>query len=71
MESQTLARLDAVDETVPDWWPYATEFPYWRVWRGVAGLLYARRVRSSPPKVLRGKDAADLRDQIRQVDERR
>jgi hypothetical protein len=68
MESETLAGLDAVDEAAPEWWPYAPEFPYWRVWRGVAGLLYARRVRSSPPKVLRGNDAADLRDQIRQVD---
>jgi hypothetical protein len=35
------------------------------VWRGVSGLLYARLMRSSPPLVVRGEDAADLRDAIR------
>jgi hypothetical protein len=49
----------------PDWWPYGAEFPDWHVWRGVAGLLYARKPRSSPPKVVRGESTVDLRDQIR------
>jgi hypothetical protein len=49
----------------PSWWPYATELPYWHVWRGVSGLLYARRLNSSPPVVVRGEDVVDLRDQIR------
>jgi hypothetical protein len=52
-------------EGVPHWWPYAAEFPYWHVWRGVCGLLYARRPRTSPPIVVRGENVVDLRDQIR------
>jgi hypothetical protein len=65
MESGTVTRQEALEEKAPDWWPYAPEFPDWHVWRGVAGLLYARRPRSSPPKVVRGKTTVDLRDQIR------
>jgi len=65
MESETVNRQEALEENVPDWWPYAPEFPDWHVWRGVAGLLYARRPRSSPPKVVRGKTTGDLREQIR------
>ena len=53
---------------VPDWWPYAAEFPRWHVWRGVCGLLYARRPRTSPPVVLRAEDAVDLRDRIRRAE---
>ncbi len=68
MERDTVTSPRKVDDEVPDWWPYAPEFPYWHVWRGVAGLLYARRVRSSPPKVVRAKDVVDLREQIRLVD---
>jgi hypothetical protein len=64
MEHGTVARQEATEDKAPDWWPYAPEFPDWHVWRGVAGLLYARRPRSSPPKVVRGKDTVDLRDQI-------
>jgi hypothetical protein len=67
MECDTASGTAAVDET-PDWWPYAQQFPYWHVWRGVAGLLYARRPRSSPPKVVRGKDLATLRDRIVQAE---
>jgi hypothetical protein len=63
MECDTAPRQAVVDET-PDWWPYAPEFPHWHVWRGVAGLLYARRPRSSPPKVVRGRDSATLREGI-------
>ncbi|HUY49869.1 MAG TPA: hypothetical protein VMV92_29840 [Streptosporangiaceae bacterium] len=59
-----------MDEGTPDWWPYGHEFPYWRVWRGIAGLVYARRVKSSPPRVVRGQDAIDLRDRIRQAERR-
>ena len=63
MVSHSATGATAVDET-PDWWPYAPEFPHWHVWRGVAGLLYARRPRSSPPKVVRGKDLTTLRERI-------
>ena len=40
-------------EDVPVWWPYQAEFPQWRVWRGVGGLLWpgglvpARRLSSA------------------------
>ena len=52
------------DET-PAWWePYAEEFPQWQAWRGVSGLLYARKLETTPPVVVRGEDAVDLRDQI-------
>ena len=43
----------------------AAMFPHWHVWRGIAGLVYARKPLMSPPVVLRGEDPADLRDQIR------
>lgn len=42
----------------------AAEFPAWHLWRGIAGLCYARRMLSSPPVVLRAEDPTDLRDQI-------
>jgi hypothetical protein len=63
MDCDSASGATAVDEA-PEWWPYAPEFPHWHVWRGVAGLLYARRPRSSPPKVVRGKDLTTLRDRI-------
>ncbi len=68
MEPETVTRPRTAGGEAPDWWPYAPEFPYWHVWRGVAGLLYASRMRSSPPKVVRAKDPADLREQIMLVD---
>jgi hypothetical protein len=49
----------------PSWWPYAAELPEWHVWRGISGLVYARWRNASPPVVVRGEDAVDLRDQIR------
>jgi hypothetical protein len=52
--------------TVPLWWePYAGLFPCWYAWEGVNGLLYARRARSSPPKVARGVTPAELADDVR------
>ena len=57
-------------EDVPDWWPYAAEFPQWHVWRGVCGLVYARRPRTSPPLVVRAENAVELRAQIRQAEGR-
>jgi hypothetical protein len=56
---------DGPGSGVPVWWPYAAELPYWHVWRGISGLVYARRLMSSPPRVVRGEDAVDLRDAIR------
>jgi hypothetical protein len=49
----------------PSWWqPYAAEFPGWRAWRAANGLLYARKIDATPPVVVRGEDAVDLRDEI-------
>jgi len=33
----------------------------WHAWAGVGGILYARRERTSPPKVVRASDADGLR----------
>ena len=43
----------------------AAEFPHWHTWAGISGLVYARRLMTSPPAVVPGEDATDLRDQIR------
>lgn len=48
-EEQPSQALGTTHEDVPDWWPYAAEFPHWHVWRGVCGVVYARRPRTSPP----------------------
>jgi hypothetical protein len=68
MDEQPPAWPEGLHEDVPDWWPYAAEFPQWHVWRGVCGLVYARRPRTSPPLVVRGEDAVDLRDEIRRAE---
>ena len=41
-----------------------TDYPCWHVWRGVSGLWYARRPRSSPPVVLRNRIVTGLRAQV-------
>ena len=63
-----LASGGDTQDDVPDWWPYAAEFPHWHVWRGVCGQFYARRLRTSPPIVVRGENAVDLPDKIRQAE---
>jgi len=67
-EPATADQAQAVQETVPDWWAYAREFPHWYVWRGVAGHYYARVRRMSPPRVVRAPNAEDLRDEITRVE---
>lgn len=69
-DEQTPTGTEGTREDIPDWWPYAAEFPQWHVWRGVGGLVYARRPRTSPPVVVRGEDAVDLRDQMRRAEGR-
>ena len=55
----------------PTWWaPFADEFPCWHAWAGVAGLLYVRRPKSSPPVVFRGYTAETLAGQIREYEAR-
>ena len=68
MDNESAIDLVTADGEVPDWWPYAHEFPYWHVWRGIAGLLYARRLMSSPPRVVRSQDPVELREQIMQAE---
>jgi hypothetical protein len=47
------------------------EYPCWRTWAGVAGLLYARRPRSSPPMVVRSVSLAGLRAEIELAERKR
>ena len=69
-DKQPPTGLEATRDDIPDWWPYAAEFPHWHFWRGVSGLMYARRPRTSPPVVVRGEDTEDLRAQMRRAEER-
>lgn len=57
--------MAARDAGVPAWWPYAAELPDWDVWRDICGLVYAQLRDVSPPVLVRGEDAVDLRDAIR------
>jgi hypothetical protein len=68
MDNESAIDLVTADGEAPDWWPYAQEFPYWHVWRGIAGLLYARRLMSSPPRVVSSQDPVELREQIMQAE---
>src|SRR2546430_7439767 len=42
-------------DDIPDWWPFAAQFPHWHSWRGARALEYARRPRTSPPARVRGE----------------
>jgi hypothetical protein len=44
---------------------YRSQFRGWWVWKGIAGILYARLMLSSPPRVVRAESPEDLADQIR------
>ena len=57
-----------VQETIPEWWSHAREYPHWYVWRGVAGHFYARVPRTSPSRVVRALTAEGLRDEIRRAE---
>ena len=70
MQDEQPAASSDMGEDVPDWWPYAAEFPHWHVWRGVCGLVYARRPRSSPPLVVRADNPVDLLAQIRRAEDK-
>jgi hypothetical protein len=68
MERQTGIWPEPGAYDTPDWWPYSAEFPHWRVWRGISGLVYARRIGPHPTVLVSGEDAVDLRDQIKRAD---
>jgi len=38
------------------------------MWRGVAGLLYARRPKTSPPKVVRATNLEELKTRIKKAE---
>jgi hypothetical protein len=38
------------------------------MWKGVAGMLYARRPRTSPPKVVRATTMKDLIDRVKKAE---
>jgi hypothetical protein len=40
------------------------DHPCWHTWVGVGGLLYARKLKSSPPVVYRATDPAELEARI-------
>jgi len=43
----------------------------WECWKGVNGMFYGRRRRSSPPRVLRARNLAGLKSKIRAEEKRR
>ncbi len=68
MERQRVTWPEPATQDSPEWWPYAREFPHWRVWRGISGLVFARRIKPDPSALVHGEDAVDLRDQIRRAE---
>jgi len=61
------------DPAIPEH-PAAIErdYPAWHCWRGIGGILYARRPKSSPPIVVRAADPGQPREAIaRAISERR
>jgi hypothetical protein len=68
MELQSAAWQEPPVQDASDWWPYRGEFPHWQVWRGICGLVYARRMRPDRAGLVCGEDPVDLRDQIRRVE---
>jgi hypothetical protein len=38
--------------------------PGWEGWTGVSGVLYMRRPRSSPPRVLRARSVEEMRERL-------
>jgi hypothetical protein len=42
----------------------------WEAWTGVAGILYVRRRKTSPPVVFRSTDACDLARMVAEWEEK-
>lgn len=48
------------------------DYPSWHAWEGViAGLLYARRPRATPPMVVRSTSLEGLREEIEAAERER
>lgn len=39
-------------------------YPRWHCWKGISGLVYAKRGMTSPPAIVRAEDPRDLLDEI-------
>ena len=50
----------SLDDTERELRDVEREFPRWHCWKGVSGLVYARRLLSSPPMVARAETPAAL-----------
>jgi hypothetical protein len=53
----TPARHSAAEPALDD---VRAMFPHWEVWTGIAGLVYARKLLTSPPMVARAENPAGL-----------
>jgi hypothetical protein len=47
------------------------DYPPWYAWRGVGGIVYARRPRSSPPMLVRSATTQGLREAIEEAERER
>jgi len=54
----------ALYSTVSDLAAVEADYPGWETWVGVGGVLYARRPKTSPPKVVRAPSVQALREAI-------
>ncbi len=46
------------------------DYPGWHAWEGViAGIMYARRVRTSPPVVVRSVTVEELRAEVHRAEQ--
>lgn len=59
-ERGAVGEREPVQDTAPDWWAHADEFPHWYVWRGVTGLYYARVPGISPQRVVSARTPGGL-----------
>ena len=59
------------DKSEPTLEDVIRESPGWHCWEGLAGLVYARLVNSSPPIVVRAEDAQGLMRRIVSVESER
>jgi hypothetical protein len=56
---------------LPDLDDMRREFPRWHCWEGIAGRLYARLRKSSPPLVVGSATTLGLRERIRDAEAQR
>ena len=59
--------VDSADDIREELRRLESVYTDWHSWIGVGGILYARRVLSSPAKIVRGADTAALWAEVRRV----